>query len=79
MRTIRASELSSYFFCRRAWWLRQQGFESDNQARLDEGVAFHQQHGREVFAAGLVRLAGWLVLLVALAGLAAGITLYLLK
>jgi len=52
MKTIRASEISSYCFCQRAWWYQLQGFESENQAELSGGSELHTQHGR------LVKLAG---------------------
>lgn len=78
MRTIRASEIGAYLYCRRAWWYRKQGHEPQNQAELAGGAVFHQRHGRQVFAAGLLRAAGWLLLLIALALLAAGLTLQFL-
>lgn len=65
-RTIRASEIGSFLFCRRAWWYQQSGYESDNQAELLSGTKIHEQHGREVLAAGLFRWAGYAVLLIAL-------------
>jgi CRISPR/Cas system-associated exonuclease Cas4 (RecB family) len=66
MRTIRASEIGTYLYCRRAWWYRKQGVESDNQAELASGTALHRQHGRVVLAAGLARTVGLLLLLLAL-------------
>ncbi len=78
MRTIRASEIGSYLFCQRAWWYQVQGVESQNQAELAGGSAFHRQHGRRVFFAGLLRLAGWALLLGAVALLAAGLAVQFL-
>lgn len=78
MRTIRASEIGAYLYCRRAWWYRKEGIQPHNQAELAGGAEFHRQHGRQVFAAGLLRTAGWLLLLLALALLAAGLTLHFL-
>lgn len=74
MRTIRASEIGAYLYCRRAWWYRKQGIEPANQAELSAGSEYHRGHGRQVFAAGLLRLAGWLLLLAALVLLAVGLT-----
>ena len=66
MRIIRASEIGSYLYCKRAWGYHNQGFESQNKTELSEGSAFHQEHGRQVLLAGFFRLAGWALLLVAL-------------
>lgn len=62
---IRASELSQYAFCRKAWWLgAMQGHRSQNVAALDRGERHHQQHGARVKhmlqrrKAGLALLAG---------------------
>jgi hypothetical protein len=62
---IRASEIGSYLYCRRAWWYRKQGMESDNQAEMSTGTEMHRQHGRRVLAAGLLRAAGFMLLLFA--------------
>jgi len=79
MRTIRASEIGAYLFCQRAWWYQAQGVESQNQAELAGGTAYHHEHGRRVFFAGLLRLAGWALLLGALILLTIGITTLLFK
>ena len=71
MKTIRASEVGSYLFCARAWWYRQQGIESNNQAEMTAGTELHRQHGRTVIASGLTRALAVILLLVALALLAA--------
>ena len=79
MRTIRASEIGAYLFCQRAWWYQAQGVESQNQAELAGGTAYHHEHGRRGFFAGLLRLAGWALLLGALILLTIGITTLLFK
>ncbi len=77
-RTIRASEIGAYLYCRRAWWYRLQGVEPENREALGEGTAYHLRHGKEVWLASLIRLAGWIFLAGALVLLVAGLTLYLL-
>ncbi|HSQ16466.1 MAG TPA: hypothetical protein VLM83_02105 [Anaerolineales bacterium] len=68
MKTIRASEISSYCFCQRAWWYQLQGFESENQAELSGGSELHAQHGRLVkLAGGLNSLATGLLILAMIA------------
>ncbi len=62
---IRASEIGSYLYCRRAWWYRKQGVESENQAEMATGTELHRQHGRRVIAAGFLQVAGYALLLVA--------------
>jgi hypothetical protein len=66
-KVIRASEIGSHLYCRRAWWYRRQGVESENQAELAGGTELHVQHGRSVMAAGLLQIGGYLLLLTALA------------
>jgi hypothetical protein len=74
MRTIRASEIGTYLFCHRAWYLQDQGFESQNQMELAGGSAYHQEHGRQVFVAGILRGIGLLLLLAALLAVAVAAT-----
>ena len=78
MRTIRASELGAYLYCKRAWWYQKQDLPSENRAALDEGSAFHAAHGRQVLTARLMRLAGSLLLIAALTVAAVAFTLQLL-
>ena len=66
MRTIRASEISSFIYCQRAWWYRLQGMEPDNQAELTAGTELHQRHGRQVLAAGILNGLAWLLVLLGL-------------
>lgn len=79
MRTIRASEIGTYLYCHRAWWLQDQGFESQNQMELAGGSAYHEQHGRQIFVAGLLRFVGYALLLIALVVLAIVVTQWLLQ
>ncbi|MGB7875315.1 MAG: hypothetical protein WBL25_13095 [Anaerolineales bacterium] len=66
MKVIRSSDIGNYLYCRRAWWYRQQGFQSENLAELASGTELHRKHGRKVVAAGLSRTLGFILLLAAL-------------
>jgi hypothetical protein len=66
MKPIRASDIGSYLYCRRAWWYRLNGQESANQAEMAAGTELHRRHGRQVLQAGLMRSLAWLVLLIAI-------------
>jgi hypothetical protein len=79
MRTIRASEIGAYQYCRRAWWFQRNGVAPDNQMELAEGVELHARHGRKVMAAGCLRLAAYGVLLLAVLLVATQVTLRLLQ
>lgn len=63
--TLRASEVGSYVFCRRAWWYERQGVPSLHAAALQEGAAWHRSQGRQAAAAGCLRLVGAACLLAA--------------
>ncbi len=78
MRAIKASEIGSYLYCRRAWWYRLNGAESANQSEMAAGTELHRVHGRKVIAAGLMRTIGYVILLVACVMLTAFTLLYFL-
>jgi len=69
--TIRASDIGNYLYCRRAWWYRRQGVESEDRAELAAGTDLHQHHGRQVLASSLTRTLGLILLLAALVMLVA--------
>ncbi len=73
MRTIRASEIGTYVYCRRAWWHQKQGIPSENLSELAGGMDLHRQHGRQVLWMGLLRTLGYGLLLIALPLLVAAI------
>jgi hypothetical protein len=79
MRTIRASEIGTYLFCRRAWWYQNQDVQSQNQTELAGGSAYHHRHGQQVVHSGLLRAAGWLLLLLAIVLFVIGLTLHFLR
>jgi len=78
MSVIRSSDIGNYLYCRRAWWYRKQGFESENQGELALGTEIHRQHGRKVIASTLTRSLGLILLFVALILLVAYCTAHIL-
>lgn len=66
MRPIRASEISSFLFCKRAWWHQRKGIVPTNVEELAEGTELHHEHGRAVLASGLIRTLAYSLLLIAL-------------
>ena len=71
---IRASEVSLYTFCARAWWLGQVlGHRSATLAAMQRGTAQHRAHGRRV--ASFHRLRRVAIGLFALAGVALAVWL----
>jgi CRISPR/Cas system-associated exonuclease Cas4 (RecB family) len=66
MKPIRASDIGSYLYCRRAWWYRMHGQESSNVFELSAGTELHRKHGQAVLRASLFNLLGWIVLLIAI-------------
>ena len=68
---VRASDLGSWAFCRRAWWLREvRGAQHADPSVLIQGRAAHQAHGRRVkrakhlFTAGVILVAAGLATIV---------------
>lgn len=65
---IRASEISMYVYCRRAWWLkRKQGVASHNVRELASGTQHHRQHGRVVWQSLWARRLAFVVLFIVMA------------
>jgi hypothetical protein len=79
MRPIRASEIGSFLYCKRAWWYQSQGKPSENQGELAGGTVFHARHGRSLMLSALLRLAGWAILMVAFVLLAVALTIQFWK
>jgi len=65
MRIIRAAEINTYCFCKRAWWYQIQGFEPENQAELAWGREIHEKHSRDVIYSKYLQ--GFAYLLISLA------------
>jgi CRISPR/Cas system-associated exonuclease Cas4 (RecB family) len=66
MQTIKASELGSFLYCKRAWWYQLQGEPSANQAAMDKGTQKHEVHARGVKLIPLLVGLAFLLLLAAL-------------
>ena len=66
MAVTRSSDIGSYLYCRRAWWYRKQGIESENKVELAAGTELHQKHGRQVMASTLNRTLGFILLMIAI-------------
>ncbi len=57
---ISASEIGSYMFCNRAWWLkRSQEIDSANIAEMSRGTLRHEKHARTVRGATVLQRAGY--------------------
>ena len=66
MPVIRSSDIGNYLYCRRAWWYRKQGVESENKAELVAGTELHHKHGRQVVVSALNRTLGFILLMIAI-------------
>ncbi|HEX6606088.1 MAG TPA: hypothetical protein VF276_04160 [Chloroflexia bacterium] len=65
---VRASELGSYSYCRRAWWLRYVAKLEPPEAaraRLEGGHLRHAEHGRGLWLAGVLWKLGLVCLMLA--------------
>jgi CRISPR/Cas system-associated exonuclease Cas4 (RecB family) len=62
---LRASEIGTYLFCKRAWWYQRLGHPSDNMTELTEGSKIHYRHGQRILVSGILRLTSWILLLIA--------------
>jgi hypothetical protein len=74
MRIVRASDLVAFDYCQRAWWYQTQDVASANSDWLEAGRAKHATHGRQIIALGVIRWAGYLLILAGLAVAAAALT-----
>jgi hypothetical protein len=74
MSTIRASEIGTFIFCKRAWWFQKQGYSSNNSGELAAGTKVHVQHTRLVWASGCLRILAYLMLITAIILLAVYLT-----
>ena len=75
-RYVTASELKSFAFCRRAWFLERQGAESALVSERARGRADHVSHGGAVQQANLGRRVATLLFVLGLAGITAAVLLW---
>ena len=66
MKVIRASEIGTYLYCKRAWWYQQQGYLSENKVELAGGSEIHQKHWRVVISGSRLKLLANISLLLAI-------------
>lgn len=66
MKIIRASEVGTYRFCKRAWWYQLQGYEPENKTELAGGSEIHEKHARGVQAASCIEAVAYTFLLLAI-------------
>lgn len=78
MKVVKASELGTYLYCKRAWVYQKQGIVSQHQEEFARGNDFHRTHGKKVLLAFLVKLVGWMLLLGALVAAAVIITRWII-
>lgn len=67
MRTIRASEISTYIYCRRVWWYRLHGIQPTNQEQLEAGINLHVRNARSLEASVRLRLVAMVILVLGVA------------
>ena len=65
-RVVRASEINTFTYCRRAWWYQHQGYLSENQPALDRGDDIHLRHGIKVRIFATLRWIAYGLILIAI-------------
>jgi len=60
-RTIRASEISSFVYCQRAWWYQRQNLAPINLKEMAAGQDFHQRHTNQTRSANIVKFLAWVL------------------
>ena len=74
MSTIRASEIGTYLYCKRAWYYQKKGYHPDNQEELAAGTQIHQNHTRTAMMSGCLRVVAYCLLIAAFVLLAIFLT-----
>lgn len=71
--TLRASEIGTFLYCRRAWWYDRRGAPAASTTAIESGLAWHRRHGRRVLLAWAARGIGWLLILCGIAAAGAAV------
>jgi CRISPR/Cas system-associated exonuclease Cas4 (RecB family) len=66
MSTIRASEIGTYVYCKRAWWYQKQGHSPENQQELAAGTKIHVNQTRKVWSSGCLRIIAYALFITAI-------------
>ena len=75
---VRASDLSAWAYCRRAWWLANvRGVPHGRPDLLERGKSVHARHGAVVRRASSLRKWAWITLLAGALLLAATVLLWI--
>ena len=74
MSTIRASEIGTYLYCKRAWFYQKKGYTPGNQQELAAGIKIHQNNTRTVMMGGCLRVFAYTLLITAIVLLAIFLT-----
>jgi len=69
-RHIRASELKSFAFCKRAWYLEREGVDSTLREQRTRGIDDHIRHNHAIQQASAVESAASLLIVLGVAGIA---------
>lgn len=63
---VRASDLSAWAYCQRAWWLANvQGVPHQSPEQMERGRVVHAEHGREVARAARLQRIGLAIMVTA--------------
>ena len=65
-RVVRASEINTFTYCRKAWWYQHQGYPSENQPALYRGEDLHLRHGIKIRILGALRWIAYGLILIAI-------------
>lgn len=61
-RTIRASEISGFVYCQRAWWYQRKKVKPVNTVDLAAGRDFHLLHLVQSRFANTIRIIAWVLI-----------------